>query len=172
MRDNVLWRKIARITIMISETLHVSSETALDLFYSSKVYSMLVDPKYGLQTMSDAYILEEFMNEVRQRGNNSQSAAKNTDEQQLDLFVSLLKQQMRLSGATPEQCEAFDKQIDEAAHKTKLLMATYEGNVQKALQEALNLINKNNHIIEKNDSSPITSPQVLTKGYEDFEGGF
>lgn len=140
MRDNVLWRKIARITVMISETLHVSSDTALDLFYSSKVYSMLVDPKYGIQTMSDAYILEEFMNEVRQRGNNSQSAAMSTDEQQLDLFVSLLKQQMRLSGATPEQCDTFDKQIDEAAHKTKLMMATYEGDAQKALHEVLELL--------------------------------
>lgn len=140
MRDNVLWRKIARITVMISATLHVSSETALDLFYSSKVYGMLVDPKYGLQTMSDAYILEEFMNEVRQQGNTSQDSSKNTDEQQLDLFVSLLKQQMRLSGATPEQCETFDKQIDEASHKTKLLMATYEGDAQKALQEVLELL--------------------------------
>lgn len=143
MRDNVLWRKIARITVMISEMLHVSSDTALDLFYSSKVYSMLVDPKYGLQTMSDAYILEEFMNEVRQRGNNSQSAAKSIDEQQLDLFVSLLKQQMRLSGATPEQCETFDKQIDEATHKTKLMMAAYEGNAPKTLLEVLELLKKN-----------------------------
>lgn len=140
MRDNVLWRKIARITIMISETLHVSSETALDLFYSSKVYSMLVDSKYGLQTMSDAYILEEFMNEIRQQGNTSQDSSKNTDEQQLDLFVSLLKQQMRLSGATSEQCNTSDKQIDEAAHKTKLFMATHEGNVLKAIQEAFELM--------------------------------
>lgn len=69
MRDNVLWRKIARITVMISEKLQVSGDKALDLFYSSKVYNMLVDPKYGLQTMSDAYILEEFMNEIRQHGN-------------------------------------------------------------------------------------------------------
>lgn len=143
MRDNVLWRKIARITVMISETLHVSSETALDLFYSSKVYSMLVDPRYGLQTMSDAYILEEFMNEVRQQGDNLQSAVKSTDEQQLDLFVSVLKQQMHLSGATPEQCEIFDKQVDEAAHRTKLMMATYDGNVQKALREVLELLKKN-----------------------------
>lgn len=65
MRDNVLWRKIARIIIMISENLHISSERALDLFYRSRVYLMLVDPKYGLQTMSDTYIYDEFMLELR-----------------------------------------------------------------------------------------------------------
>lgn len=140
MRDNVLWRKIARITVMISETLHVSSEKALDLFYSSKVYSMLVDPKYGLQTMSDAYILEDFMNELRQGGAVPQNKPQNNDEQQLDLFALNLKLQMRQSGATAEQCEAFDKQVDEALHKTKLLMATYEGDASKALREMVEMM--------------------------------
>jgi len=65
MRDNVLWRKIARITLMISDNLNISGERALDLFYSSKVYTMLSDPKYGLQTMSDTYIFDEFINELR-----------------------------------------------------------------------------------------------------------
>lgn len=65
MRDNVLWRKIARIIMMISQNLHVSGERALDLFYRSEVYQMLVDPKYGLQTMSDTYIYDEFINELQ-----------------------------------------------------------------------------------------------------------
>lgn len=65
MRDNVLWRKIARIIIMIAEGLDISSERALDLFYKSNVYEMLVDPRYGLQTMSDTYIYDEFMMELR-----------------------------------------------------------------------------------------------------------
>lgn len=65
MRDNVLWRKIARIIIMIADGLNISSERALDLFYKSKVYEMLVDPRYGLQTMSDTYIYDEFMMELR-----------------------------------------------------------------------------------------------------------
>lgn len=139
MRDNVLWRKIARITVMISDALHVSSEKALDLFYSSRVYRMLADPKYGLQTMSDAYILDEFMNELRQ-GGVPQTPSRSNDEQMLDLLVLCLKQQMRQSGATPEQCESYDKQVDQAAHKTKLLMASYEGDVQKALQEMMELM--------------------------------
>lgn len=65
MRDNVLWRKIARIIMMIADGLQISSERALDLFYRSNVYQMLVDPRYGLQTMSDTYIYDEFMMELR-----------------------------------------------------------------------------------------------------------
>ena len=65
MRKNVLWRKIARIIMMISENLEISSDRALDLFYKSRVYQMLVDPRYGLQKMSDTYIYDEFMLELR-----------------------------------------------------------------------------------------------------------
>jgi len=65
MRNNVLWRKIARIIMMIADSLHISGERALDLFYRSNVYRMLVDPRYGLQTMSDVYIFDEFMIELR-----------------------------------------------------------------------------------------------------------
>ena len=48
MRNNVLRRKIARIIMMISENLQISSERALDLFYQSRVYQMLVNPNYGV----------------------------------------------------------------------------------------------------------------------------
>ena len=65
MRKNVLWRKIARIIMMISDNLDISSEQALDLFYKSRVYQMLVDPSYGLQTMSDTYNYDEFVLELR-----------------------------------------------------------------------------------------------------------
>lgn len=65
MRQNVLWRKIARIIMMISEGLDISPERALDIFYQSRVYRMLVDPKYGLQTMSDTYIYDEFILEIQ-----------------------------------------------------------------------------------------------------------
>lgn len=50
---------------MIADDLHISSEQALDLFYKSNVYEMLVDSRYGLQTMSDTYIYDEFMMELR-----------------------------------------------------------------------------------------------------------
>ena len=67
MRDNVLWRKIARIIMLIADALQISSEQALDLFYKSNVYKMLADPRYGLQTMSDIYVYDEFMMELRRK---------------------------------------------------------------------------------------------------------
>ncbi len=65
MRDTVLWRKQSRIIMMLADTLHIDAERALDLFYSTKVYLQLSDPKYGLQLMSDDYILEELIEELR-----------------------------------------------------------------------------------------------------------
>lgn len=65
MRKSVLWRKIARIIMMIADNLDISGEQALDLFYKSRVYQMLVDPSYGLQTMSDTYVFDEFVQELR-----------------------------------------------------------------------------------------------------------
>lgn len=61
MRDNVLWRKIARIVLLIAKELNITEEQALALFYQSRVYTMLKDPRYGLQQMSDVYILDEFL---------------------------------------------------------------------------------------------------------------
>lgn len=66
MRDSVLWRKIGRIIIKLADTLRVSPERALDLFYSTKVYTHLIDSQYGLQLMSDDYILEDLITELRE----------------------------------------------------------------------------------------------------------
>ena len=38
----------------------------LNLFYNTKVYQQLSDPKYGLQLMSDDYILENLIEELRE----------------------------------------------------------------------------------------------------------
>lgn len=65
MRDTVLWRKQSRIVMMLADALQIDAERALDLFYSTKVYQQLSDPKYGLQLMSDGYILEELIEELR-----------------------------------------------------------------------------------------------------------
>ncbi len=65
MRDTVLWRKQSRIIMLLADTLQIDAERALDLFYTTKVYQQLSDPKYGLQLMSDGYILEELIDELR-----------------------------------------------------------------------------------------------------------
>ncbi len=65
MRDTVLWRKQSRIIMLLADALQIDAERALDLFYATKVYQQLSDPKYGLQLMSDDYILEELIKELR-----------------------------------------------------------------------------------------------------------
>ena len=64
MRDSVLWRKIARIVLLIAQKQSIPEEDALTRFYQSRTYTMLKDHRYGLQTMSDLYVLDEYMNEV------------------------------------------------------------------------------------------------------------
>lgn len=66
MRDNVLWRKQSRIIMLLADTLKISPVRALDLYYKTKVYEQMTDPKYGLQLMSDDYILEELIQELRE----------------------------------------------------------------------------------------------------------
>ena len=65
MRDAVLWRKQSHISMMLAEALKIDAEQALDLFYSTKTYQQLSDPKYGLQLMSDQYIVDDVLMELK-----------------------------------------------------------------------------------------------------------
>ncbi len=65
MRDSVLWRKQSHIIVMLADALDIDAERALDLFYSTEVYKQLSDPASGLHLMSDAYILENILDELR-----------------------------------------------------------------------------------------------------------
>ena len=65
MRDNVLWRKQSHIILLLAEYLQIDTERALDLFYSTRTYQLLSDPRYGLQLMSDQYLLENLLEELR-----------------------------------------------------------------------------------------------------------
>ena len=67
MRDNVLWRKQARIIMALASALEIDEEQALDVFYSTETYRQLSDPKYGLHLMSDGYILENVLSELRSK---------------------------------------------------------------------------------------------------------
>jgi hypothetical protein len=64
MRDSVLWRKESHIIMLLADALQINAERALDVFYSTKAYKQLADPKYGLQLMSDPYILENILAEL------------------------------------------------------------------------------------------------------------
>jgi hypothetical protein len=51
--------------MLLAETLQIDVERALDLFYSTDTYTQLTNPKSGLQLMSDQYILENILAELR-----------------------------------------------------------------------------------------------------------
>lgn len=64
--DLLLWNKIGRIVTLLSERLNISSEHALDLFYTSKTCERLHDPTTLLYTFSDLYIVEDVIREVQE----------------------------------------------------------------------------------------------------------
>lgn len=66
MRDSVLWRKQSRIIMELADRLNISPERALDLYYNTEVYRQMSNSKYGLQVMSDGYILENLISELRE----------------------------------------------------------------------------------------------------------
>lgn len=66
MRDAVFFRKQSRIIFALANVLSISEERALDLFYSTETCRQLANPKYGLQVMSDGYVLENILTELRE----------------------------------------------------------------------------------------------------------
>lgn len=67
MKDFLLWNKIARIVKQLADTLNISNERALELFYDSETSRMLHDEKYGLHLMSDTYIINDLIAELRNK---------------------------------------------------------------------------------------------------------
>ena len=65
MRDSVLWRKISHVIVLLADTLQIDAERAIDLFYTTKTYHQLTDPSSGLQLMSNQYILENVLDELK-----------------------------------------------------------------------------------------------------------
>lgn len=67
MLDFLLWNKIARIIAQLADTLKISTDRALAIFYDSDVCRMLHDEKYGLHLMSDTYIVNDLITELRNK---------------------------------------------------------------------------------------------------------
>ena len=63
-RDQVLWRKVARIASLFAERMDIDVERALDILYNSHTYKLLENPDSGLQLQSDEYILTDLMREL------------------------------------------------------------------------------------------------------------
>ena len=63
----LLWNKIARIIKQLADTLHISTDRALQIFYDSDVCRMLHDKDLGLHLMSDTYIVNDLIAELRNK---------------------------------------------------------------------------------------------------------
>lgn len=61
----LMWNKISRIAMRLSEKLEISPLRALDVFYTSKVYDRMHDQETELYTFSDAYIVDEILLELQ-----------------------------------------------------------------------------------------------------------
>ncbi len=67
MLDFLLWNKIARIIKQLADTLHVSTDRALQIFYDSDICGMLHEKGLGLHLMSDTYIVNDLIEELRNK---------------------------------------------------------------------------------------------------------
>lgn len=65
MKDYIFNRKVTRIIMQLAETLDISPVRALVLFYSTETSRILHDPNLGLHLMSDTYIVNDIINELR-----------------------------------------------------------------------------------------------------------
>jgi len=64
MKDYILYRKITRVVMQLAEELQITPKRALLLFYNTKTATMLQDSKYGLQLMSDTYLVNDIKAEL------------------------------------------------------------------------------------------------------------
>ena len=63
--ETLLQMKYARVVALLAETLGISQERALDLFYTSDTYSYLSRKMYHLHNMGDAYLVDEIVMELQ-----------------------------------------------------------------------------------------------------------
>ena len=67
MLDFLFWNKIARIIAQLAERLDISTDRALVLFYASEVCTFLHNKELGLHLMSDTYIVNDLIEELRRK---------------------------------------------------------------------------------------------------------
>ena len=63
----LLWNKMARIIMDLSERLNISPERALAVFYESNVCRQLRNPNTGLYLYGDLYIVDEVIRELQDK---------------------------------------------------------------------------------------------------------
>ncbi len=61
----LLQRKYARIITLYAQEMHISIKEAFDVFYKSDVYQLMSKGISDLHAMSDMYLVDELIMEVR-----------------------------------------------------------------------------------------------------------
>lgn len=64
MRNNVLTRKKANITLLLAKALKISAEQALNILYSSETNRLISERKCGLHLMSNLSLVRDILDEV------------------------------------------------------------------------------------------------------------
>lgn len=61
--ETLLQMKYARVISLLAKRLNFPEENAMAIFYNSKTYSYLNDSRNGLQNLSDAFLVDEILQE-------------------------------------------------------------------------------------------------------------
>lgn len=61
--ETLLQMKYAKVISLLAQKLDISEDKAMAIFYSSKTYSNINDLRNGLQNMSDAFLVDEIIQE-------------------------------------------------------------------------------------------------------------
>lgn len=61
--ETLLQMKYARVISLLAKKFTVPEDKAMAIFYNSKTYSNLNDLRNGLQNMSDAFLVDEIIQE-------------------------------------------------------------------------------------------------------------
>lgn len=59
----LLQMKYAKVISLLAQKLDIPEDKAMAIFYSSKTYSNINDLRNGLQNMSDAFLVDEIIQE-------------------------------------------------------------------------------------------------------------
>lgn len=65
MKDYLLWRKFARVILLLAERLDVSPERAMGIFYGTRTCRWLHAPEMQLHNMGDAYLVDDIIRELQ-----------------------------------------------------------------------------------------------------------
>lgn len=63
----LLQKKYARVVELFAQIAGISTESALDFFYKSKIYMLVKDGVSDMHCMSDDYLVEDLIKEYKNK---------------------------------------------------------------------------------------------------------